>query len=322
MTRPALSVVIPTYNNADALEHLVIRLSTTLNATGKTYELIIVNDGSSDATWDTLKKISESTSALVAIDLLRNHGQARATMCGMAHARGLIVLTMDDDLQHPPEELPKLLDALEADPTTDAVMGWWTRDQGAFRNAGSRIHALIDRKANGTPKGFRHSSFRGMRRPVVDALVAHQTKTPVIGPLLRNVTDRITLVPVEHHPRAHGASQFRPAQGISTVLANLLQGSNAPLRGLVYFGGLCAASSAIAIIATLIGWANTPDSSPGWVLSFFAITFFGGTGLLGIGLLGEFVHLAMREVSVSPRWTIRQHVGGFSTVDSDDKDNY
>lgn len=309
MTSPDISVVVPTYRGADSLGELLDRLSSTLRARDLAFEVVVVNDASPDRTWEVLRKLSERHPELVAIDLLHNHGQARATICGLAHARGSVVATMDDDLQHPPEELPTLIEALAASDELDAVVGTWPRDEGFVRNIGSRAHSMIDRLAYGTPPGFHHTSFRLMRRPVVDAIVAHGTRTPVMSPLLRQVTSQIANIPVAHHERAYGTSNFRFAHGIVTVFTNLFQASTLPLRLLSRFG-LAAAALALLLGLIIVGrWAGGANPPPGWLSSFTAVVFFGGAALFGLGLLGEYVHLIMREVRQPPRWSIRSMIG-------------
>lgn len=306
---PDLSVVVPTYRGADCLGELLERLREVARRRGLAHEVVVVNDGSPDRTWEILSKLAERHAELVAIDLLHNHGQALATMCGIAHARGRLVATMDDDLQQPPEELPKLLDALEDNEELDAVVGSWPRDQGILRNIGSAVHAVVDRVAYGTPRGFRHTSMRLMRRPVVDALKAHNTRTPVLGPLLRQVTANIANVPVEHVERSRGASGFRPIHGITTVFTNLFQASTLPLRLLSRLGLLAAAVAFLGGAIVLARWATGAEPPPGWLSSFLGVAFFGGTMLFGLGLLGEYVHLVMREVRQPPRWSIRSRIG-------------
>lgn len=312
MTSPAcgLSVVVPTYRSAETLEALVARLHATLEELDMTFEVILVNDASPDETWATICRLAaQHPETLRGIDLLHNHGQHVATMCGLAHARGGLVATMDDDLQHPPEELPKLLGALAEYPDWDAVMGRWGRDQGMVRNLGSRIHAWADRLANGTPRGVRYSAYRLMRRPVVDAMVAHRTRLPVVGPLLTSVTSRVHNVPVRHDPRAVGRSNFRVGHGVGAVMANVVQGSTLPLRVMSGFGLMVAATAFFLGGVFLLRAVTGSATPPGWASVFLATVFFGGVILVQIGLLGQYVHVIVQEVRQPPRWDVRQTAG-------------
>ncbi|MBY5161958.1 glycosyltransferase [Salsipaludibacter albus] len=302
-----LSVVVPTYRGADALPSLVAELDAARATLGLgAIELLLVNDGSPDDTEAVLDRLAEQHDWVHGIDLLRNHGQPVATMCGLAHARGALVATMDDDLQHPPDQLPLLVDELRRRPELDAVVGSWTRDEGLFRDAGSWLHGIADRLAHGTPKGFRHSAFRVIRRPVVEAMVAHQTRTPVVGPLLTQVTTRIDNVDVRHDDRTIGTSNFRTAHGVRAVVTNFIQGSTLPLRVMSGFG---LATAAVAVLAGVVFAARAlwgADTPPGWLSTFLATVFFGGAILFQIGLVGQYIHVIVREVRGAPRWTIRR----------------
>lgn len=301
-----LSIVVPTFRGAEALPLLVARVASTCRTLGVSWELVVVNDASPDDTWDVLVRLAEDHPELRAIDLLHNHGQPTATMCGLAHARGRLVATMDDDLQHPPEELPRLWQALEEHPDWDAVVGSWPRDQGFLRELGSRVHEWSDRIANRTPRGFRYSAYRLMRRPVVDAMVAHQTRTPVVGPLLTQTTNRVHNVPVRHDERVAGSSNFRLRHGIAAVSANFAQGSTLPLRIMSWFGSMASLASFLIALVLLLRWVLGVDTAPGWLSVFLATVFFGGALLFQIGLLSQYVHLVVREVRRPPRWDVRR----------------
>jgi dolichol-phosphate mannosyltransferase/undecaprenyl-phosphate 4-deoxy-4-formamido-L-arabinose transferase len=288
---------------------LLERLSATLRACEVSHEIVVVNDASPDDTWSVLEALLPRHPALRAIDLLTNHGQARATICGLAQARGDLVATMDDDLEQPPEELAKLLEALRRQPDLDAVVGRWPREGPAWRQFGSRVHALVDRLAYGTPRDWRHTTFRMMRRPVVDTIVANQTRTPVLSPLLRQVTNRVANVDVAHDHRPHGRSGFRLRQGMRSVRTNFMQGSTLPLRALALFGVCTASVSALMAVYLVARWAFGVQTAPGWTSTLLGVTFFGGASLFGIGLLGEYLALVLEEVRQPPRWAVRQELG-------------
>jgi glycosyltransferase involved in cell wall biosynthesis len=302
-----LSVVIPTYRSALALAELLDRLRAAL--AGIDYEVVVVNDASPDDTWERLEALAPLHRELVAVDLLANRGQAMATLCGLAHARGDLVATMDDDLQHPPEELPRLLEALAAHPRWDAVVGTWPRDHGLVRALGSWVFARIDRIAHGTPRGLRHTAFRVMRRPLVDALLQHQTRTPVMGPLLTQLSSEVHNVPVTHDPRKQGSSTISLRKAIGIVVANMIHGTTLPLRLLSRLGVLCAGLALALAGFFLIRWFLGADTPPGWASVFLATVFFGGVALFGLGLLGEYVGVIIREVRRPPRWSVRRVIG-------------
>lgn len=319
MDRPDLSVVIPTFGGATSLEPLVARLAALARARGLRWEIVVVNDASPDNTWSVLSDLAADYPELVALDLLRNHGQAQATLCGLASARGELVATMDDDLQQPPEELGRLLDALQAHPDWDAVVGRWPRDDTWLRNLGSRGHAWMDRLAHGTPRGFRHTSLRLLRRPVVDSLVAHRTRAPVLSPMLWRAATHVHNVDVTHEPRPFGHSGFRFGRGLASIQTNFFQGSTLPLRLLNRFGMTVAAAAVALGVWYGVRWVQGASTPLGWTTSILATMFFGGATLFGLGLLGEYLALALREVRRPPRWCVRRalgNVGGEATYKS------
>ncbi len=309
MSAPELSIVVPTYGSAAALPALLARLAEALASLGLSHEVVVVNDASPDGTWSVLQELAAWHPELVAVDLLHNQGQPLATLCGLSHARGRLVATMDDDLQHPPEELPKLVRALVAHPDWDAAVGSWPRDEGVLRDLGSALYGRLTRYTAGAPAGFRHSAFQVMRRPVVDAILEHPTRTPVVSSLLFDVTRRVHNVEVAHHDRPHGRSNFRFGVGAGMVLNELFKHTTLPLKVLCGVG-LVAAAFATGLgsfyVARSVLGVETP---PGWASTFLAVVFFGGVALFGIGLQGFYLALLLREVRRPPRWSVRGRLG-------------
>ncbi len=305
---PDISVVVPTYRGAMSLPELVRELGAVFDERSMSYEIVLVNDASPDDTWAVVRSLSAQDPCVRGIDLLHNHGQPTATMCGLAEACGGLVVTMDDDLEHRPDQLPRLLDALD-DQQLDAVVATWPVQRSLFRDLGSRIHALADRVAWGTPKGFRHTAFRVMRRPVCDALVSYETRSPVVGPMLHRVSARVANVEVEPGERRHGVSGFTVSEGVRRVVRNFSSGSTAPLKLISALGLILAAMAFIAGGALLVRWMFGADSPSGWLSVMLATIFVGGMNMLAFGILGNYVDVIVREVRRPPRWSVRDTVG-------------
>lgn len=310
-----VSVVVPVHNSEQTVVELVERLGATLGDLVATHEIILVNDASVDRSWDQVERLARDHPGVVGIDLLRNHGQNAATMCGLAHARGRFVATLDDDLQQPPEELATLFGHLQHHPALDAVVGTWPHDQGMVRDIGTRLNALLDRASNGTPRGFHHTAFRVMRRAVVDAMLASGTRTPIVWALLTQSASRVENVPVRHEPRQHGRSGYTLRTATRLVLKNFLQGTTLPLRGLSVLGFVSASIAFGLIVLLLARWAAGVATPPGWASSTLAIAFFGGMTLFGLGLIGEYLRLLIIEAR-SARWAVRRVVGQEQTPPS------
>jgi polyisoprenyl-phosphate glycosyltransferase len=277
---------------------------------GTTHELILVNDASPDpGTWPAIRKQAETVPWVRAVDLLGNVGQFRALMCGLELARGELVVTMDDDLQHPPEEIPKLINAIEAKPEVEAVIGAYdANERSAIRNLGTRLVSSVYRLAYNKPDGLETTSFRILRRPLVDAIVAHRTARPVPGAVILESTGRVANTPVEHHPRPAGHSGWRLGRLVGATVDNIVNASTAPLR-LISLLGLTAWAVALVMSVYYLAQALVGGMAvPGFATIVLLVLFFGGTNLLAIGVLGEYVARIVAEVTGSPRWVVRELV--------------
>jgi glycosyltransferase involved in cell wall biosynthesis len=169
---PAISVVVPVYNSEGSLGPLVERLHAVLDRVSSAHEIILVNDGSRDGSWDVIAELASSNPRIRGIDLMRNFGQHNALLCGIRAARHGLIVTIDDDLQHPPEEIPKLLAKLGEG--YDVVYGTPEHEQhGLWRDLASVITKLALRAAMGVDVAGRVSAFRVLRTRVRDAFVAY-----------------------------------------------------------------------------------------------------------------------------------------------------
>ena len=302
-----LSIVIPCYRSAPWLGELVERIIATMRPTLLRFEVILVNDASPDDTWNAIEQAVANHPCVRGFDMLFNVGQFRATMCGLEHAQGEFIMTMDDDLQHPPEEIPKLIDTLRARANVDCVIGAYEQKRhGPFRNLGSGLMARFNEAFYGKPRDLKTSSFRVMRRQVADAICAHRTSKPIINPLLLRSTRRIINVPVEHHPRPNGSSGYSIRRLMSIALDNLINATTLPLKVVSLFGVISAAGSVMLGIHYLIRYVSGGIGVPGFATQVLLITFFGGMTLLSVGLLGEYVIRIIYEVARPPRYCIRQ----------------
>lgn len=304
-----VSVVIPTYRAGDTLAVLLDRLVAVFADEGVVAEYIVVDDRSPDDTWERLGKLAERNPDLRAVRLQKNMGQMTATLCGIAEATGDVVVTMDDDLQHLPEEVPKLLAALEDAPEWDVVIGSWDRgNDGRFRTFGSRVFEHLQNLAIPHGKHLRHTGFRAFRRTVGEALIEHETRHPVLSSLILEVAESVHNIDVEHAPRGHGESNFHLGSAVRLTVDNFVQSSVLPLYWITGFGFLVAFVAAVVggvYLLRAIAGAETP---PGWTSSFLAVIFFGGATLVTIGLLGRYIAVIMEEVRQPPRWVVRERI--------------
>ena len=305
------SVVIPVYNSGAWLEELVHRLHAVLATLNETFEVILVNDASPDGTtWATIEELAARHSWVRGYDMLYNVGQFVSIVCGLEHAQGELIVTMDDDLQHPPEEIPKLIGAIREHPEVVCVAGLYeTKRHSWIRNAGSRLYASILRRCYGKNEAVRTTSFRIMRRELADAITRYRSTRPLLGSMTVQLTRQIKNVPVAHHPRARGRSGYGIAQLIGRTMDAVIYRSTAPLR---FFSVLGFCTSALAFLTGLtvfVRWMLGEIGVAGYTSLILTIAFFSGTILMGIGIVGEYVARIIGEISGPARYQIRRAAG-------------
>jgi glycosyltransferase involved in cell wall biosynthesis len=200
------SVVIPVYNSAPIVGTTIEQARLFFERRHLSYEIIAVDDGSRDGSWDVLRRVARSGGTVTAIGLAANRGQHTATLCGLAHARGGSVVTLDDDLQHPPEEIARLIE--KAEEGHDLVCGRFLQGRGHVRRMASLTVGGLDRALFHKPRGFVFTSFRLMRRDVVDRLCNYRLPDPYLRGLLVRCATSPANAWVEHRPRTVGRSGY------------------------------------------------------------------------------------------------------------------
>jgi glycosyltransferase involved in cell wall biosynthesis len=296
MTPPALSVVVPVFNSASTLPLLAQRVEQALAGAAIDYELILVNDGSRDESWQRIVDVARSDSRVHGLNLARNYGQHNALLAGIRAARAETIATIDDDLQDPPEELPKLVAKL--DEGFDVVYGSATeRQHGLLRAAGTRLTKVALRVAIGDPIAEQVSAFRVFRTRLREAFAGYAGAYVSIDVLLSWGTTRYAAIPVARAARAEGRSSYGFGR-LATHALNVLTGfSTRPLRaaslvGLVFtFFGFGV--FVYAVVRWLIGGAV-----PGFPFLASIISIFAGVQLVTLGVIGEYLarmHLRIME---------------------------
>lgn len=302
---PLISVVIPVYCSQRTLPVLVERLSRVLEADGGSWEIVLVDDGSRDASWSIIESLRRQYgSRLVAVQLMRNFGQHNALMCGLRHARGEVIVTLDDDLQNPPEELPKLVAAIEAQ-QLDLVYGLPnSKSHRAWRNAGSTLVNTFYRLVFRTPVTL--TSFRAMRRQLAESILSYNLNFTFIDGLLAWNTTRIGQVSVEHHPRAEGSSGYSLAKLVTLALNLFTNFSLLPLQVMSTIGIVTAVSGLLAAFYYLLQYFTSHIAVPGYASSIVAILVLGGLQLLATGIIGEYIGRVHLNINRKPQYTIRE----------------
>lgn len=307
---PELSVVIPCYGTAQVLPELLDRLDAALVALAVSYEIILVDDCAGDGLGAVVEQQIPAHPHVRYIELMFNTGQFRALMCGLAHARGRHVVTMDDDLQHPPEEIGKLYRHLRDSPHLDAVFGAYGEKQhAAARNLGSLLIRTVNTWIFHKPPHLVMSSYRCLTRPLVDTLLANHTRYPVIGPLILSSTRRIENITVRHDPRKHGRSGYSLLRLVRTTLDNILNFSSLPLQLISIIGvGVSLISFLLGAVYFILHLVDE-SSVPGWTSLFLLINVYAGLGLLSVGIVGEYLIRILGESRGQPSYVVRRHLG-------------
>jgi len=305
VAEPMYSIVIPVYRSAGSLPKLVERLDAFFSTHPMRHEVILVNDGSPDESWEVLQQLKQDRDDLVIIDLLRNYGQHSAVYCGMQNASGDFVITMDDDLQNPPEELIHLI--RKADEGYDVVFGaFHQKMHGTFRKLGTRIVGWLNAKLFNKPRNLVLTNFRIIRREVVDAVCSVNTTFPYIPGLILMSAKTFANVPVAHHARDVGESNYT-LRTISRLVWRIVFNYSAfPLRLMCGVGGLVALSSFVLGVYFLIRAIFVETKSPGWPTLVLLLSFYQGITLAILAAVGEYVVRIVNDISGQRAYRIRK----------------
>ncbi len=299
-----LSVVIPVYNSAQIMPSLLARLRTVLGGLDLTYEVVMVEDGSPDDSWRVLSALQQQDPEhIVAVQLMRNYGQHNALMCGFRHARGALVVTMDDDLQHPPEEIPKLLDTIAAG-DLDLVYGCYDKKKHPLlKNAGSAVVNMFFRRVFRLPVTV--TAFRVFRRELLEAILSYTRPFTFIDGLLAWNTRRVGTTTVEHHPRASGRSGDSLAKMVTLALNLFTNFSLLPLQFVSLMGSLAAVGGLLTGVYYLFRHFTGSITTPGYASIIVSILILGGLQLLGMGIIGEYLGRLHLNVNEKPQYRER-----------------
>src|SRR5262245_37902621 len=300
---PSISVVVPVYRSEATLPMLVERLQPVLSALAGPYELVLVNDGSPDRSWEIIEQLAAKHSWVRGIRLMRNYGQHNALLCGIRAARYEIVATMDDDLQHPPEELPKLLAELKRG--FEVVYGAPEKEQhGLWRDLASVFTKLALQNSMGAKTSQFVSAFRVFRARLRDAFADYHSPFVSIDVLLTWGTTRFAAITVRHDPRSAGVSNYT-VRMLVTHAMNMVTGfTTLPLQFASLLGFFFTLLG-VAILVVLVGrYVIQGTSVPGFTFLASAIVIFSGAQLFALGIIGEYLarmHFRMME---RPTYTV------------------
>lgn len=304
---PSCSVVVPVYNSQSTLQELVTRVKSTLDDLCPDYEIILVNDGSRDGSWKEILRLSEHYPWVRGVNMMRNYGQHNVLLCGVRLAEKEIVITMDDDLQHPPEEIHKLLEKL--DEGFDVVYGIPQKlPHAIWRNAFSKLTKRILAWVMGIPTVRDIGAFRAFRTRLRKAFVNFQSPTVILDVLLSWATTSFATVIVEENPRTVGASNYNFRKLVSQAMLILTGYSTAPLR-FVSLVGFTFTLFGMGLFAFVVTSYFIAGSIEGFTFLSSIISIFSGTQLFALGIFGEYLARIFDRSMERPGYVIGEITG-------------
>jgi undecaprenyl-phosphate 4-deoxy-4-formamido-L-arabinose transferase len=300
----SISVVIPVYRSADSLPELTVELARALPALAETFEIVFVDDGSPDTSWQVIQQLTHQYAWVHGISLMRNYGQHNALLCGIRAAQYEIVVTMDDDLQHPPSEIANLLAKLHEG--YDVVYGAPAHEQhGLWRDLASQITKLALQSSMGVDIARKVSAFRALRTEVRRAFADYHSPFVSIDVLLTWGTTRFAAVTVAHSPRKYGTSNYT-FRKLVTHAVNMITGfSILPLQIASLTGFVFTLFGVLVFIYVVIRYVLQGTPVPGFPFLASIIAIFSGAQLFALGIIGEYLARVHFRTMDRPVYTVR-----------------
>jgi undecaprenyl-phosphate 4-deoxy-4-formamido-L-arabinose transferase len=304
MSHRSISVVVPVYRSEGSLPLLAQRLAAVLPSLASTYELILVNDGSPDNSAEVMDGLERQYPWIRGINLMRNYGQHNALLCGIREAQHQVIITMDDDLQNPPEEIHKLLAVL--DEGYDAVYGYPKREShGVLRDMASRITKLTLQRTMGVEAASRVSSFRAFRREVRSSFADFRGSFINIDVLLGWGTNRFGAVAVPNPPREIGTSNYSVGKLLRHAVNMITGYSTLPLQVASIVGFVFGVFGFCLLLYVLIRYFTTGTRVPGFAFLASVVSIFSGAQMFAMGVIGEYLARMHFRLMDRPSYAVR-----------------
>ncbi len=305
MLQEGFSVVIPVFNSKGSLALLVERICTVLKTLEKPYEIILINDGSRDASWPAIVDLADRIPVIQAVNLMRNYGQHNALLAGTRLAQYKITITLDDDLQHPPEEIPKLISRIREG--YDVVYGSPREQKHSIsRNLASRITRLALMSVMNTKIARRVSAFRAFRTQLRAAFADYNAPRPSLDVLLSWATNKFSYLEVRHEERKEGKSQYTFLKLFNHAIAMATGYSTMPLRlaSLIGFGFTLFGILILGYV--LIQYLLHGSPVAGFPFLASTIAIFSGVQLFALGIIGEYLAQMYTRLMDKPAYVIQE----------------
>ena len=298
-----ISIVTPVYNEEDNVVFFHEEITKVMKTTGMDYELIYVNDGSRDRTDELIRELAEKDPHVRAITFARNFGHQTAITCGMDFARGDAVITMDGDMQHPPELIPLLLEKWKDGYDIVQTIRTSTEDSGFIKKITSAGYYKVINSISKTPVTPGGSDFRLMNRKSLDVFLRFREHARFIRGIVGGLGFKQTTIKFEAPARHAGVSKFSMNKMLHFAIDGILTNSTTPLRAAFYAGAVSGFIGVLLILHVLYSYL-VGNTVPGWATMTILIAFFGSANLVGLGIIGEYIGRIYEETKDRPLYWI------------------
>ena len=304
----SISVVVPIYNDQEVIAELHRRLRPVLEAITDRYELILVDDGSRDHSWEEMLQVRQANEHVRAVRLSRNFGQQSAIAAGLSLTSNDLIVLMDSDLQDRPEDIPTLIDALLADPhAMMAIAQWEERKDSRMKLAVSRLFQRVSNTITEIHTVPRLGIFRVMKKSVVEELRNFPEKTATTVSLLYYIGSRYVAVPLKRDTRFAGKSGYNLSKMLALTFARIFSFSMFPIRMVTYMGAFLCIGSMVAALALVI-YKLVGNVVAGWTSMMVLMLFLFGLNFAFLGILGEYIGRIFLETKQRPKFMIGEIV--------------
>ena len=303
-----LSVIIPVYNSSSIILKLVSKISEEILKIKRisTYQIVLINDCSEDSSWSEISKICNQEKFIVGINLMKNYGQHNAIMAGINIAEGDYVITMDDDFQHSPSEISKMLDRMEEGYDV-CYTNYKNNKYNAFKIFSSQLNNKISNFLINKPKNIYLSSFKCFTKKICEEIKKYDGPFVYIDGLIFDITKNVSSVDVEHLERMTGNSNYNIFKLISLWLRVLTNFSIVPLRISTIAGFFMTFVSFCSILVIVSIKLLNPTIAAGWASIISVLLFFSGLQFIVLGLIGEYIGRSYLNLNKKPQFVVREY---------------
>ena len=309
-----LSIVIPVYNSEEILDELINQITSEIRKKinlFEDYEIILVNDKSEDNSWKKIEEIATNQKNVIGINLSKNFGQHNALMAGIKNSRGDFLITMDDDLQHPPNYIIEIINKLNQG--FDVCYTKYENNKYSFfKKLGSAINDKVANIVLDKPKNIYLSSYRGIKRNVINELKKFDGPYVYLDGVILNVTSNIGSINIKHNKRLKGNSGYSFKKLFSLWLKVFTNSSIFPLRMASVTGFIVTIISLFFAVLLIIFKIRNPEIPQGWTSVATFIFFFSGVQLLALGIIGEYIGRIFINLNQKPQYIIKEQIRNVS----------